>query len=117
MCNNLIPLSVIALVFGAGAMFFYNQSDAYRTAMKIGSTAKDLVYDISCTPSGEIAQGRENNCVERDGYRIIRAGNSTTVVKLSEPSRPSVILKIDKSIEYVGDFSELRAAAKVLTPR
>lgn len=84
---------LITAVALAGYIFLNNRSAGYRHAVALLTAQVDqLEFPISCTPQGRLDNRNKRNCVERNGYRIVRSGLDAIIVKIDK-DKPVVVFR------------------------
>ncbi|TLX16226.1 hypothetical protein [Rhizobium sp. MHM7A] len=118
--DNLIAL-VAATVVGAGIMmgwtYLSKRTSEYRQSVATLTAQVDkLQFPISCTPEGRLDNLNQRNCVERNGYRIVRSGLDAIVVKMDK-DEPVVVYHSspDRRRIVPGNREEIIAITRVFS--
>lgn len=84
---------VVLAATAFGAMVVVPGWEKGRILGHIADHVRDLPFDKSCTPDGALGGERVGNCLERNGYRVIRDGKDPIIVKIGDGGKPIVIYR------------------------
>lgn len=81
----------IAAVLVATFTYFNGKTNEYsRMTSELSSQVDKLDFLDSCDPDGRFNNRNQKNCIEREGYRIVRSGLDAIIVKIID-GKPEVI--------------------------
>lgn len=98
-------------VFGIGftvlaALMLLNvRGNDGRIIDTIGERTKSLAFSSSCSPGGSLDPARGSNCLERNGYRYIRVGLGSVIVKVGARDQHSLVFS--RTTPGSVDFSDI----------
>jgi hypothetical protein len=83
--DALIALGAVAITIGPLVYYLNGRTTRYdKSVTALAAQIDKHEFLISCTPEGLLDALDKRNCVERSGYRIIRSGLDSIIVRFDK---------------------------------
>jgi hypothetical protein len=90
----MMVMTGVAAVIMAGAMFMFDRGNAHRHYDRLEAELADKKFTISCTAVGLVSSSNDDpNCIESNGFRVVRQGITTTVFQVGQDGQPKPVYR------------------------
>jgi hypothetical protein len=115
-CFELIGCFTVVTVVGVGALWAHSSIiNANRAYDEVERQMSNKTFSISCSETGAIVEtGTQGNCFESNGYRVIRDGIKTTIIKVTKNEPGKLIYRSGYSDGVIASGREMMAVATAL---
>jgi hypothetical protein len=88
-CFEMMVMMGVGTVIMVGAMFMFERGSFHRNYDLLEDEMSAKKFAISCSAEGQISQTpNEPNCIESNGYRVVRQGITTTIFRVDKDGEP-----------------------------